>query len=194
MADRLSLEVTTPMRLVVAELVDEVVAPGIEGYFGVLPGHASFLTTLGIGELTYRKGRDEYHLAVAGGFAEVRNDKVIVLADAAEQPKFLRPQLRSRFQDNFAAAHFPATQQNVLPRLGRLILDLHAPVVERPRSFDDDDRIGPSRDRGPGHYPRRLQGSDRQCRRFPSRDFFDHLERAVSVARLAPACSSGTAP
>ena len=86
MADRLSLEVTTPMRLVVAELVDEVVAPGIEGYFGVLPGHAPFLTTLGIGELTYRKGRDECHLAVAGGFAEVRNDKVIVLADAAEQP------------------------------------------------------------------------------------------------------------
>ena len=43
-------------------------------------------TTLGIGELTYRIGRDEYHVAVAGGFAEVRNDKVIILADAAEAP------------------------------------------------------------------------------------------------------------
>src|SRR5688572_32748618 len=74
------------MRLVVAELVDEVVVPGSEGYFGVLPGHAPFLTTLGIGELTYRKGRDEFHLAVAGGFAEVRNDKVIILADTAERP------------------------------------------------------------------------------------------------------------
>ncbi len=87
MADTLQLEIATPMRLVVSDTVDEVVAPGREGYFGVLRGHAPFLTTLGIGELTYRKGRDEYHLAVAGGFAEVRNDKVIVLADAAERPE-----------------------------------------------------------------------------------------------------------
>jgi len=86
MADRLTLEIATPTRLVVAEPVDEVVAPGIEGYFGVLPGHAPFLTTLGVGEVTYRAGRDERHLAVSGGFAEVRNDKVIVLADAAERP------------------------------------------------------------------------------------------------------------
>lgn len=86
MADGLTLEVATPQRLVVAETVDEVVAPGIEGSFGVLPGHAPFLTTLGVGELTYRRGREEYHLAVNGGFAEVRSDKVIVLADAAERP------------------------------------------------------------------------------------------------------------
>jgi F-type H+-transporting ATPase subunit epsilon len=86
MADRLTLEITTPMRLVVAETVDEVVAPGSEGYFGVLPGHAPFLTTLGVGVVTYRNGRDEHHLAVSGGFAEVRNDKVIILADSAERP------------------------------------------------------------------------------------------------------------
>jgi F-type H+-transporting ATPase subunit epsilon len=85
-ADRLALEVATPMRLVVAEAVDEVVVPGIEGYFGVLPGHAPFLATLGIGELTYRQGREERHLALAGGFAEVRNDKIIVLADTVERP------------------------------------------------------------------------------------------------------------
>ena len=87
MADRLTLEVATPMRLVVSAQVDEVVAPGVEGYFGVLPGHAPFLTTLGIGELTYRVGGEEHHLALVGGFAEVRNDKVIVLADAAERPE-----------------------------------------------------------------------------------------------------------
>ena len=86
MAAGLTLEIATPTRLVVSAVVDEVVAPGIEGYFGVLPGHAPFLTTLGIGELTYRTGREEYHLAVAGGFAEIRNDKVIVLADTAERP------------------------------------------------------------------------------------------------------------
>jgi F-type H+-transporting ATPase subunit epsilon len=87
MADRLTLELATPTRMVVADTVDEVVVPGSEGYFGVLPGHAPLLATLGIGELTYRIGRDERHVAIAGGFAEVRNDKVIVLADAAELPQ-----------------------------------------------------------------------------------------------------------
>jgi F-type H+-transporting ATPase subunit epsilon len=86
-ADRLTLELATPTRLVVSEQVDEVVAPGSLGYFGVLPGHAPLLATLGIGELTYRQGRDEFHLAIVGGFAEVRNDKVIILADAAERPE-----------------------------------------------------------------------------------------------------------
>ena len=87
MADRLTLEIATPTRLAVAETVDEIVIPGSQGYFGVLPGHAAFLTTLGVGELMYRIGRDEHYLAVAGGFAEVRNDKVIVLADTAERPE-----------------------------------------------------------------------------------------------------------
>lgn len=86
MAERLTLELATPTRLVVSAEVDEVVAPGSLGYFGVLPGHAPLLATLGIGEVTYRIGRDEHHVAVSGGFAEVRNDKVIILADSAETP------------------------------------------------------------------------------------------------------------
>lgn len=86
MADRLTLELATPTRLMVTAQVDEVVVPGSLGYFGVLVGHAPLLATLGIGEVTYRVGRDEYHVAVSGGFAEVRNDKVIILADIAETP------------------------------------------------------------------------------------------------------------
>ena len=82
----LSLEVATPSRLVVSETVDEVVIPGSQGYFGVLPGHAPLLATLGIGELMYRVGGSQMHLALTGGFAEVRNDKVIVLAENAERP------------------------------------------------------------------------------------------------------------
>jgi F-type H+-transporting ATPase subunit epsilon len=85
-AERLTLELATPSRLVVSAEVDEVVAPGGLGYFGVLPGHAPLLATLGIGEVTYRIGREEHHVAVSGGFAEVRNDKVIILADSAETP------------------------------------------------------------------------------------------------------------
>src|SRR5213594_1239253 len=87
MADRITLEVATHSRLVIGEQVDEAVVPGIEGYFGVLPGHAAFLTTLGTGAVTYRIGRDQHPLAVSGGFAEVRNDKVIILADTAERPE-----------------------------------------------------------------------------------------------------------
>jgi F-type H+-transporting ATPase subunit epsilon len=85
-AERLTLELATPSRLVISAEVDEVVVPGSQGYFGVLPGHAPLLATLGIGEVTYRVGRDEFHVAVSGGFAEVRNDKVIILADTAEAP------------------------------------------------------------------------------------------------------------
>ena len=83
----MQLELATPTRLLVSSEVDEVVAPGTEGYFGVLPGHAAFLTTLAAGELTYRQGREEQHLAVIGGFAEVSGDRVIILAEAAERPE-----------------------------------------------------------------------------------------------------------
>ena len=80
------LELATPTRQLVSEEVDEVVAPGSEGYFGVLPGHAALLATLGSGEVVYRRGRDEVHLAVHGGFAEVTPERVIVLAETAERP------------------------------------------------------------------------------------------------------------
>lgn len=81
------LELATPTRLAVSAEVDEVVVPGSEGYFGVLPGHAAFLTTLGAGELVYRQGREEHRLVVIGGFAEVSGDQVIILAERAERPE-----------------------------------------------------------------------------------------------------------
>ena len=80
------LELATPTRQLVSEEVEEGVAPGSEGYFGVLPGHAAFLATLGSGEVVYRRGRDEVHLAVHGGFAEVTPERVIILAETAERP------------------------------------------------------------------------------------------------------------
>jgi len=83
----MQLELATPTRLLVSTEVDEVVAPGEEGYFGVLPGHAALLATLGNGEVSYRRGREEHRLAVMGGFAEVRGDRVIILAECAERPE-----------------------------------------------------------------------------------------------------------
>ena len=84
---RVRVELATPNRLVVSEEVDEVVAPGVQGYFGVLPGHVPFLTSLQSGEVTYRVGRVEQYLAVSGGFAEVQGDRVTILAEHAERPE-----------------------------------------------------------------------------------------------------------
>jgi F-type H+-transporting ATPase subunit epsilon len=81
----LQLEVVTPQRRVVSDEVTELMAPGSEGYFGVLPGHLPFITTLGVGELTFWRGRDARHLAVTWGYAEVRGDQVIILAETAER-------------------------------------------------------------------------------------------------------------
>jgi F-type H+-transporting ATPase subunit epsilon len=81
----LQLEVVTPNRQVLREAVSEIVAAGSEGYFGVLPGHLPFLTTLKPGYLTYWRGGTQHQLALSCGFAEVRNDHVSILADTAER-------------------------------------------------------------------------------------------------------------
>ena len=82
----LTVEIVTAERVVYsAESVDEVVAPGAEGEFAVLPHHAPFLTSLVPGELRIIKGGAEEAMAITGGFFEVRNDRVVILADAAER-------------------------------------------------------------------------------------------------------------
>ena len=82
---RLYLEVVTPERVLVSQEVDTVVAPGTEGEFGVLPGHVLFLSGIVPGELRYTSGSVEDSMVVTTGFAEVSNDKVSVLVDAAEK-------------------------------------------------------------------------------------------------------------
>jgi F-type H+-transporting ATPase subunit epsilon len=81
----LFLEVVTPSRVVVSRDVDMVVAPGLEGEFGVLPGHVTFLTGIVPGELRYNDGSKSESLAVTTGFAEVSSNRVSVLVDAAER-------------------------------------------------------------------------------------------------------------
>ncbi|MFP3866915.1 MAG: F0F1 ATP synthase subunit epsilon [Desulfobacteraceae bacterium] len=81
----LLLEVVTPDRKVVSEEVDIVVAPGVEGQFGVLVNHIPFLSALEVGEMYYRKGGQTQFLFLSGGFAEVTGQKVTILADSAER-------------------------------------------------------------------------------------------------------------
>jgi len=79
------LDIVTAERVVYSEEVDIVVAPGVEGELGILPHHTPLMTTLRVGELRVRKGEEEFSMAVSGGFLEVRPDRIIVLADAAER-------------------------------------------------------------------------------------------------------------
>jgi F-type H+-transporting ATPase subunit epsilon len=85
MADTLELEIVTPERLLVRERIEGVQIPGKTGELGILPGHAPLITTLTIGEISYRQGTNTHYLAVAWGFAEVLPNKVTILADTAER-------------------------------------------------------------------------------------------------------------
>jgi F-type H+-transporting ATPase subunit epsilon len=84
MADKIRLKVVTPGRLLLDEEVDEVTAPGVQGEFGVLPNHISFLTLLEPGEMSYKQGAIRRFLALSGGYAEVLDNVVTILAPAAE--------------------------------------------------------------------------------------------------------------
>ncbi|HVC34626.1 MAG TPA: F0F1 ATP synthase subunit epsilon [Chloroflexota bacterium] len=81
----LHLDIVTAERMVYSDDVDMVIAPGSPGELGILPRHTALVTTLQPGALRARKGSDEVTLAVGGGFLEVRDNRVLVLADTAER-------------------------------------------------------------------------------------------------------------
>lgn len=82
----IKLDIVTAERVIFSDDVDVIVAPGIEGQLGVLPHHAPLMTILQPGELLIKKkGGEEFSLAITGGFLEVRPDRVVILADAAER-------------------------------------------------------------------------------------------------------------
>jgi F-type H+-transporting ATPase subunit epsilon len=82
---KLTLEVVTPEGLLLRDEVDEVVAPGSDGYFGVLPGHTPFFSLLGLGEISYRQGTATHRLTCFWGFSEVLPDRVNILAEVGER-------------------------------------------------------------------------------------------------------------
>jgi F-type H+-transporting ATPase subunit epsilon len=87
MADTFQLEIVTPAKLVVKDVAEEAQIPGLNGFLGILPGHAPLITELSVGTITYRSGGAVHTLAVAWGFAEVLPDKVTILAETAERPQ-----------------------------------------------------------------------------------------------------------
>jgi F-type H+-transporting ATPase subunit epsilon len=85
MADSFQLEIVTPEKMVVRDNAESIQIPGLNGYLGVLPGHAPLITELGAGEIAYRANGQSHRYAVAWGFAEVLRDRVTVLAETVER-------------------------------------------------------------------------------------------------------------
>jgi len=79
------LEIVTPDKLLLSKEVDEVICPGADGDFGVLPGHCQFLSTLRVGELKYRIGDEIHYMTIMWGFVDVTPARVTVLAEVAEK-------------------------------------------------------------------------------------------------------------
>ena len=86
MAEKIQLEVVTPERRVLAEPVDMVTVPGLGGELGILPGHTPLISQLQTGVLAYVQEGKSFLMHVSGGFVEVRDDHVAVLAEVAERP------------------------------------------------------------------------------------------------------------
>jgi F-type H+-transporting ATPase subunit epsilon len=84
MAEKIKLTLVTPYKKVLEEEVDEITASGSLGEFNVLPGHAPFLSSLKIGELSYKKGGVVEHMALNWGYFEIEDDTATVLVESAE--------------------------------------------------------------------------------------------------------------
>ena len=80
----IKVEIVTPDRRLVSDEADLVTVPGSAGQMGIMRGHAPLLSTLDIGEVVLHKGNDTRYIAIGGGVAEVRPDKVTILAESAE--------------------------------------------------------------------------------------------------------------
>ncbi len=111
MPDTFELEVATPERLVIRDLVEEAQIPAANGYIGVLPGHSPLMTELSTGELSYASGGRRRFMSINGGFVEVLPDRVRVLADSAEKADEI-DQARAR------AAMERATERLIHPETG----------------------------------------------------------------------------
>ena len=80
----LRLDIVTPDKVVLNAEVDYVGAEGVDGQFGLLPQHAPMLSALKVGDLYYRQGNATHCVFVSGGFAQLSDNKLTILAESAE--------------------------------------------------------------------------------------------------------------
>ncbi len=143
---KLNVEVVTGERVVyAAQDVDMVVAPGADGQLGILPRHAALFTLLSAGEMRIKKGAGEQSLVVFGGFLEVANNRVLVLADSAERAEEIdvnraeeaRRRAQSRISErgvqwDAARAHLALQRSNVRLRVAGRRSGRRSPVPGQP--------------------------------------------------------------
>lgn len=84
MTKKILLEIVTPEKVVLSREVDSLVVPTMEGYLGILPGHAPLVSQLDIGIARYKLDGEEEKMALCCGFMEVVNNKATLLCDVAE--------------------------------------------------------------------------------------------------------------
>ena len=121
----IKLDIVTAERVVFSDDIDVIVAPGVDGQLGILPHHTPLMTTLQGGELRIKKGEDEVSLAICGGFLEVRPDRVIVLADAAERVEEIdidRAEEAKRRAEERLREHLPGMDLQVHTREDGLVV------------------------------------------------------------------------
>jgi F-type H+-transporting ATPase subunit epsilon len=80
---KLALDIITPIKVVLSEEVDEITLPTVDGEISILPNHVNLLTKVAPGEMVIRKGAQTDLFAITGGFLEIANNHVNVLADYA---------------------------------------------------------------------------------------------------------------
>jgi F-type H+-transporting ATPase subunit epsilon len=133
---KLDIDIVTAERIVYSETeVDEIMAPGAAGEFAVLPRHAAFLTMLVPGVVVIKKGGDETEMAISGGFVEVRDNRVVVVADTAERAEEIdagrAEAARSRAKERLATRTTEVDQARATAALERSLARLR--VIERRR-------------------------------------------------------------
>lgn len=84
MADSFQIDIATPEKLLLQQTVQSAQIPGKDGYMGILPGHAALLSELGEGTLSVTADGQTRNFTITGGYVEVRDNHVRVLADSAE--------------------------------------------------------------------------------------------------------------
>jgi F-type H+-transporting ATPase subunit epsilon len=132
------VEVVTAERELYSGEADVVIAPGSEGELGILPRHAALLTTLKVGQLLIRLGGAEEPLFVSGGFLEVSNNSVTVLAETAERAEEIdqarAEAARRRAQEYLQQARSDVERAELVGALERAVARLRVAEVARRRS------------------------------------------------------------
>jgi F-type H+-transporting ATPase subunit epsilon len=132
------IEVVTAERELYNGEADSLIAPGSEGELGILPRHAALLTTLKAGEMLIKLGGAEEPLFVSGGFLEVSDNKVTVLAESAEHAEEIdqarAEAARRRAQELLAQAQSDVERAELLGALERAVARIHVAEISRRRS------------------------------------------------------------